>query len=134
MEAAMPTLTLEERPSLSGDDFFQPSNPQKGDPWLVIERVLVDASGITVGSLTVRGTFMKVDPPSDPLIAANATHRITGLPGRQGDICVQGVFRYSDEPKIIAIVGGTDHFRNARGTLTIHFAAGTRTLVFDYLG
>jgi hypothetical protein len=132
MEAAMPTLTLEERES--PNDFFQPNNPQTGDPWLVIERVLVDVGGNPVGSLTVRGTFMKVDPPSDPLIAVNGTHRITGLPGSMGDICVQGVFRYSDEPKIIAIIGGTDHFKNARGSLTIHFAAGTRTLVFDYLG
>ena len=126
----MPTLTLKE--SASPGDFFAPPNPQQGDPWLIIERVLTDTNGNQVGTATVRGTFMKVDPPNDPLIAINETDRITGIPGRQGNIGAQGVFRYSDlaNPVAIAIIGGTGDFKNARGTLTITLA--THTLVFDY--
>lgn len=126
----MPTITLKEK-ELPGD-FFAPPSPQQGDPWPVIERVLEDDNGNPVGSFNIRGTFMKVDPPDDPLIAINETYRITGIANRQGTICTQGVLRYSDlaNPATIAIIGGTDHFKNARGTLTFIYA--THTLVFDY--
>ena len=129
----MPTLTLKENLLLG--DFFQPPNPQQqGDPWLIIERVLEDTNGNQVGTATVRGTFMKVDPPDDLVISTSATNRSTGIPGRNELICTQGLFRCSDlaNPVLFAMVGGTEHYKNARGTLTVIFA--THTPVFDYLG
>ena len=73
---------------------------------------------------------MKILPNKDALIAVNGTNRITGIPNSRGDICTQGVFRLSDfaHAVIIAIVGGTGHFKNARGTLTIH----NQGLTFDW--
>ena len=125
----MPTLTLKEKQL--PNDSFAPSTPQQGDPWLVIERGL-ELNGSQVGTFTVRGTYMRILPDDDALIAINGTNRITGIPDRRGDICTQGVFRFSDfaHPVIIAIVGGTDRFKNARGTLTIH----NQNLTFDWLG
>jgi hypothetical protein len=104
-------------------DFFEPSNPQDGDPWLIRERRLEDANGNPRGSFSVRGTYLRVFP-NDALIAVNGTNKIAGTgPGHPGgDICTQGVFRFSDfsnPPVVIAIVGGTDEFRNARGTVSL---------------
>jgi hypothetical protein len=127
LEGAMPTLTLKEKQLPK--DFFAPKRPKRGDPWLVIERGL-ELSGTQVGTFTVRGTYMKILPNYDALIAVNGTNRITGIPGSHGDICTQGLFRLSDfaKPVVIAIVGGTFDFKNAHGTVTIH----NQELTFDW--
>jgi len=127
LEVAVPTLTLKEKQL--PDDFFAPSPPQQGDPWLIRERGL-ERNGTQVGSYTVRGTYMTTPVNNDALIAVNGTNRITGIPHRRGDICTQGVFRFTDfaHPVVIAIVGGTGHFKKARGTLTIH----NQTLTFKW--
>ena len=115
----MPPFTLIEQPAQG--DFFAPSNPQDGDPWLIRERRLNDANGAPRGSFSVRGTYLRA---SDALIAINGTNKITGTgPGHPGgDICTQSVFRLNDfnnPPVILAIVGGTDEFRNGRGTVSL---------------
>jgi hypothetical protein len=73
---------------------------------------------------------MKILPNYDALIAVNGTNRITGIPSSHGDICTQGLFRLSDfaNAMVIAIVGGTGAFKNARGTVTIH----NQDLKFDW--
>jgi hypothetical protein len=107
------TLTEQESPG----DFFQKKRPKPGGPWLIIERKLVDANGNQVGSFTVRGTFVKKLPHKNAVVAINGTNRITG----QGDICTQGVFRDFDTPPvIIAIVGGTGQYKDARGIVRIN--------------
>jgi hypothetical protein len=114
------TLTEQESPG----DFFQKRRVKPGRPWLIIERKLIDATGNQVGSFTVRGTFMKKLPHKDAVVAINGTNRITsptiGL--GMGDICTQGVFRFSDfgAPVIIAIVGGTGAYKDASGIVKIN--------------
>jgi len=112
----MPTFTLTEQEA--DGDFFQPRKPKRGDPWLVIERRLNDGGGTQVGTFTVRGTFMTNFEKKEAVIAFHATNKLTG----RGDISTQAVIRLSDfdqPPVIIAIVGGTGEFRNARGTVSI---------------
>jgi hypothetical protein len=127
LEVAMPTLTLKEK-QLPGD-LYTPSPPHQGDPWLIRERGL-ERNGTQVGSYTVRGTYMTPLVNGDALIAVNGTNKITGIPRRRGTICTQGVFRITDfaNPVVIAIVGGTGHFKKARGTLTIY----NQTLTFKW--
>jgi hypothetical protein len=119
----MASFTLIEKPSRG--DFFQPRKPKRGDPWLVIERLLVNASGAQCGSFSGRGTFMTKLRRGEAVVAVNGTNRITsptiGL--GQGDICTQGVFRFSDfknPPVILAIVGGTGPYKDATGIVKLN--------------
>lgn len=113
----MPTFTLTEQEAEG--DFFQPRKPKRGDPWLVIERRLNDGSGSPVGTFTVRGTFMTKLRRNDAVIAFHGTNKLNG----RGDISTQAVIHLSDfenPPVVIAIVGGTGEFRNARGTVSLN--------------
>ena len=74
----------------------------------------MDANHSQAGSFTVRGTFMTAPVnKNNSLIAVNGTNKTTG----QGDICTQGIFRFSDfaNPVTIAIVGGTGALKDAGG-------------------
>jgi len=90
----MGSFTLIEKPSRG--HFFQPRKPKRGDPWLVIERLLVNASGVQCGSFSVRGTFMTKLRRGEAVVAVNGTNRITDPNLGPGDICTQAVFRFSD--------------------------------------
>jgi hypothetical protein len=112
----MPRFTLFERPAM-GDEIPNPlSNPARnpGDPLLIIERVLVDRRGRQRGTMTVRGTILWNYGAGDALWALQGNYKL-----RRGVINTQSVFRFSQLANGVtfAIVGGTDRYRKAHGTV-----------------
>ena len=96
-----------------------PPNYSANDQLLIMERPLYDAanSGQEIGHVIARLTVMNRTPASVPLVLGNADHHLTK--GRHtGMVCAQGSWRFSDRNRVFAIIGGTDDFRAARGTVT----------------
>jgi hypothetical protein len=115
----MARFTLIEQP-VAGDEIPNSATHQwsQGDHWFIIQRVLNNRNGVRRGTFSVVGHVVQIFPNNDPLMAVNGTNRITG----RGDISTQGLFRFSVasvSPVTLSIIGGTDDFNNARGTVTL---------------
>lgn len=125
----MATFTLNVRPR-PGDEVEVPrrTNKRPGDQLLLVERPLVDPqTNNQVGSFSARLTFMDISPAGDVLFSGNADHQVPG-----GKISTQGSFRSNETTSVFAIVGGTDTYALARGTLTLTLVGSTEQFTYDW--
>jgi Dirigent-like protein len=131
----MPTITRREHFS---DPYFQvirggqaipaPAQFAVGDVFLTNRPLYDPATGNQDGTLTVRGAIIRDFPAGDQLCGFNAETEFDN-----GTIAVQGSFRFSTSQSIAAIVGGTEHFKFARGTVTRHVLdSNTVEFTYDY--
>ena len=110
-----------------GDATFVPPDPAMGPPLqrsvgdrlIIVDRPLLDQNGNQRGSFVLHGTLIRIFsnvPNLDALLSFQASNTITG----KGVINTQGVIQFSKIPGGVtfAIVGGTDDFKKARGTVT----------------
>lgn len=83
-----------------------------GLPLQSLHAPLLDASGQTVGKLDVVLTFTSILPEPDGPVSGMVSGVAT-LP--LGQIALQGALEAGDEPFKLAITGGTEAYRKARG-------------------
>jgi hypothetical protein len=113
------TFRLIEHPSQGFDQRIRAhGNQQSPGDVLLAEKPLFDpVSGAQRGSFVFRGTVIQVFG-NDALVSFEASNMLTG----QGVINTQGAIRFSDigsaNGATFAIVGGTNQYRDARGTVT----------------
>jgi hypothetical protein len=129
----MPKFTLN-----AGDPaghVFPPVNPVPGAHLLVVERELLDpTTDQTVGTLLGAFTFMKIIPPDDALVLGIVQHHLNASvkpPAQAGVISVQGSIRFSQDLRVFSIVGGTGHYRDARGTVTLEVSGRQEKFHYD---
>ncbi len=90
--------------------------------FLVNSGSLVDDRGATVGHFGahILGTTVAIDGPPEVQLTVTLS-----LPG--GQVTAQGLEEPETDTNTIAITGGTDRYRDARGELRIHDADETTT-------
>jgi hypothetical protein len=90
------------------------SKPAPGDQLLLLERpLLVPNTNQQFGNLLARITYMRILAGGDVFVLGNAEHRLN-----DGVISVQGSFRFNDTQAVFSIIGGTQRYLAARGTVT----------------
>jgi len=122
----MPKFSLDEGDTTG--HVFGPTNPERGDHLLIVERELLDpTTGQQVGTITAALTYMEIISADDALLVGMAEHRLTDKvkpPAKEGVISAQGVLRFSDKHPVFSIVGGTGGYSGASGTVTLDPEAG----------
>lgn len=90
------------------------SKPAPGDQLLLLERpLLVPNTNQQFGNLLARITYMRILTGGDVFVLGNAEHRLN-----DGVISVQRSFRFNDTQAVFSIIGGTQRYLAARGTVT----------------